>query len=52
MEIIKVILVFSAKWKMMSDLNKLHGKMSDFITFLLFGFTLVIKLSNFDFESH
>ena len=26
--------------------------MSDFVSFPLFGFTLVIKLRNFDFESH
>ena len=28
------------------------GKMSDFVWILLFGFTLVIKLRNFNFESH
>ena len=27
-----------------------HEKMSDFVSFLLLGFTLVIKLRNFDFE--
>ena len=27
-------------------------KKSDFVSFLLFGFTLVIILRNFDFESH
>ena len=37
---------------MMSDLNISHGKMSDFVSFPLFGFTLVIKLRNFDFEGH
>ena len=37
---------------MVSDLNMSHGKMSDFVSFPLFGFTLVIKLTNFDFESH
>ena len=37
---------------MMSDLNICHGKMSDFVSFPLLGFTLVIKLRNFDFESH
>ena len=37
---------------MVSDLNKSHGKMSDFVSFSLFGLTLVIKLTNFDFESH
>ena len=29
---------------MLSDLNMTHGKMSDFDSFLLFGFNLVIKL--------
>ena len=28
---------------MMSDLNKSHGKFSDFVLFTLFGFTLVKK---------
>ena len=28
------------------------GKMSDFVSFPLFGFTVVIKLRNFDFESY
>ena len=40
---------------MTSDLNSLnmsHGKTSDFVSFPLFGFTLVMKLRNFDFESH
>ena len=36
----------------MSDLNMFHGKMSDFVSFALLGFTLVIKWRNFDFESH
>ena len=45
-------LVFYGQWKIMSDLNMSHGKMSDFVSFPLFGFTLVIKLRNFDFESH
>ena len=27
-----------------------HGKMSDFVSFPLFGFTLVINLRNFNFE--
>ena len=27
-------------------------KISDFVSFPLFGFTLVIKKRNFDFESH
>ena len=37
---------------MTSDLNMSHGKMSDFVSLLLLGFTLIIKLRNFDFESH
>ena len=37
---------------MMLDLSMSRGKMSDFVLFPLFGFTLVIKLKNFDFESH
>ena len=36
----------------MSDLIMALGKMSDSVSFLLFGFTVVIKLRNFDFESH
>ena len=36
---------------MLSDLNMSYGKMSGFVSFLLFGFSLVIKLRNFDFES-
>ena len=38
--------------KIMSDLNMSLGKMSDFVSFSLFGFTLVKKLRNFDFERH
>ena len=37
---------------MMSDLNMSHGKISDFVSFPLFGFILVIKLTNFDFKGH
>ena len=37
---------------MMSNLIMSRGKISDFLPFLLFGFTLVIKLRNFNFESH
>ena len=29
-----------------------HGNMPDFVSFPMFSFTLVIKLRNFDFESH
>ena len=38
--------------KIVSDVNIFHSKMSDFVSIPLFGFTLVIKLRNFDFESH
>ena len=37
---------------MMSDLNMYHEKMTDFVLFPLFGFTLAISLRKFDFESH
>ena len=37
---------------MLSDLNRSRPKMSDFVSSSLFGFTLVIKLRNFGFESH
>ena len=33
-------------------MNTSHGKMAVFVSFALFGFTLVIKLVNFDSESH
>ena len=36
----------------MSDLNVSHEEMSDFVSLTLFGFTLVTKLRNFNFESH
>ena len=36
---------------MTSDLNMSHGKMSNFVSFPLFWFTLVIKLRNFYFDS-
>ena len=37
---------------MVSDLNMSHGKMSDSLSFPLFGFTLVMKQKDFDFEGH
>ena len=40
------------KKDMVSDLNMSQGKMSDFAPFPLFGFTLVIKVRNFDSEGH
>ena len=36
---------------MVSDLNMSYEKISDFVLFTLFGYTLVIKLRNFDFEN-
>ena len=36
---------------MTSDFNMFDGKMSDFVSLPLFGFTLVIKLRNFDCQS-
>ena len=35
---------------MLNQLNVSHGKMSDFVSFSLFGFTLVIKLRNRNFS--
>ena len=29
-----------------------NGKMADFVSYPLFGFTLVKNMKNFDFESH
>ena len=29
-----------------------HGKMTDFVSFPLFEFTVIIKLKDFDSESH
>ena len=37
---------------MMLDLNKYHGKIPDFVSFPLFGFTIVVKQQKFDIESH
>ena len=37
---------------MVTDLNMPHGKISNFVSLPLFGFTLVVKLRNFDLESH
>ena len=37
---------------MTSDFNMSYGKMFDFVSRTLFGFFLVIKLRNIDFESH
>ena len=37
---------------MVSDLNVSQEKEPDFVSFPLLGFTLFIKLNNFDFGSH
>ena len=37
---------------MIFGLDILHGRMPDFISLPLFGLIVVIKLRNFDFESH
>ena len=37
---------------MMPDLNMLQEKMSDFVSFSLFGFNIVMKLKNLGFENH
>ena len=52
LKVIEILQYFLIKKYMLPDLNMSHGKMSDFVSFPLFGFTLVIKLRNFDFESH
>ena len=44
--------IFWQKKDMVSDLDMCLRKMTDIVSSPLFGFTLVIKLSNFDFESH
>ena len=46
------VLALYDHWKIMSDLDVFHGKLSGFVSFPSFGFTLVIKLKNFDLESH
>ena len=48
----KYILVFCEQWKMIWDLNMSHEKMSGFVSFLLFGLTLLIKPREFNFKSH
>ena len=45
------ILVLCDQWKIISDLNMAHGKMSNFVSLPLFVFTLVMKLKHFSFKS-
>ena len=49
---LKYLNIFLRKKDMVSDLNMSHGKMSDLVSFPLFGFTLVIKLRNFNYKGH
>ena len=44
--------MFSDKKDMTTDLHIFLRKMPDFVLFPRCGFTLAIKLRNFDFESH
>ena len=37
---------------MVLDFHGAHRRMSDFASYPMLGFTLVIKLRNFDFEGH
>ena len=52
MKVIEMPEYFLSRKVMMSNLNMFHRKDFDFFSFSLFGFALVIKLRNFDFESH
>ena len=38
-----IFVVFCDQWKIMSNLNISHEKMSDSVSFLLLAFTVVIK---------
>ena len=49
---LKYFNIFMIKRDVVSDLNISHGKMSYFVSSLFFGFTLIIKLRYFNFESH
>ena len=44
--------LFFYKKRYDADLNMSHGKMPDFVSLPLFGFTLVIKQRNLNFKSH
>ena len=49
---IKKLWYFFDKKHITSDFNMSHKKMSDFVSLPLFGFTIVIKMGNYDFEGH
>ena len=46
------ISAFCDQWKMMPNLNMSHEKMSNYVSFSLFGFTVVIKQGKCNFECH
>ena len=46
------ISAFCDQWKMMPNLNMSHEKMSNYVSFSMFGFTVVIKQEKFNFECH
>ena len=47
-----IFLVFYDQWEIMSDLNMSPGKKYNFVSILLLGFNLIIKLRNLDFKIH
>ena len=49
---LKYFNIFLIKKDMVSHLSMPHRKMSDSVSFLLFGFTLLIKPGNSNFESY
>ena len=49
---LKYFNIFLIKEDMVSHLSMPHRKMSDSVSFLLFGFTLLIKPGNSNFESY
>ena len=52
MKVIKILQNILIKKDLLSNLSMCNGKMSDFVSFPQFRFTLVIKLRNFDFKGH
>ena len=51
LKVIKILQFFFDK-RRYDARNMSRGKMSDFVSLPLFGFTLVIKLRNLDIEGH
>ena len=52
LKVIEILSYFLINKNMTPDLNVSHGKIPEFVLFPLLGFLSVIKLKNFDFESH